>query len=149
MQVLTIESELGQRCKIRCALDLTGKPYELREISSLHEVESSADFSLLRLVLIGMRDLNQAVDSIALLRGRMTIGNIIAYGEFNAMDNNTPSRIRAAGADVVLDSRFSASKMAMMIDRFTLDAQITEVSHEGLSPSALRQAIRAIAPSAL
>lgn len=149
MLVLTIESELGQRCKIRCALDLTRKPYELREITSLCEVESSADFSQLRLVLIGMRDLNQALASITLLRGRMTIGSIIAYGEFNAMDNSTPSRIRAAGADVVLDSRFSASKMAMMIERFAWNAQVAEITHKGLSPSALRQAILAVAPSAL
>jgi len=149
MQVLTIESELGQRCKIRCALDLTGKPYELREIAHLHEVENPADFSQLRLAVISMRDCNEALANIVVLRGRMSAGNIIAYGEFTAMDNNTPPRIRAAGADVVLDSRFSASKMAMMIDRFAWDPQPAENTPEGLSPSALRQAMLAIAPSAI
>ncbi len=149
MQILSIEREQTQRSRIRCALDLTGKPYELCEISVLRELEPSLDLSNLRLALVGTKEMTEALSAIIVLRGRMPSGNIIAYGEFNAMDHDTPARIRAAGADVVLDSRFSASKMAIMIDRFAWDVRPAESSLENLPTRILRQAIGSIAPAAL
>lgn len=148
MQILTIEPELKQRCRLRCALDLTGKPYVLREISALHELESAVDVGSFRLALVSAAQLDVALAGIVFLRGRMAAGHIIAYGEFSAMDSETPSRIRLAGADVVLDSRFSSSKMALIIDRFVWDEKAVENSPGSMPAWMVRNAIRSVAPAA-
>jgi len=148
MQILSIDPELNQRCRLRCALDLTGNPYELTELSLLGELEPSVDISGFRLALVSAVKIDTALAGIVFLRGRMPSGHIIAYGEFNALDSETPSRIRAAGADVVLDSRFSPSKMALVIDRFVWDARTAENDPGHLSSWLVRKAMRIVAPAA-
>lgn len=148
MQILSIEPELNQRCRLRCTLDLTSKPYDLKEVSSLGELEPSVDISGFRLALVSATDIDTALAGIVFLRGRMPSGHIIAYGEFNALDSETPSRIRAAGADVVLDSRFSPSKMALVIDRFVWDSGTAEKDSGHLPSWLVRRAMRIVAPAA-
>jgi len=148
MQILSIEPELNQRNRLRCALDLTSKPYVLREISALHELEPSIDIAGFRLALVSTAQMDAALAGIVFLRGRMPAGHIIAYGEFTAMDSETPSRIRAAGANVVLDSRFSPSKMALIIDRFVWDARTVEGNPGNMSAWLVRNAMRNVAPAA-
>jgi len=148
MQILSIEPELNQRNRLRCALDLTSKPYVLSEISALNELDVSVDVSGFRLALVSTAQMDAALAGIVFLRGRMPAGHIIAHGEFKAMDGETPLRIRAAGADVVLDSRFSPSKMALVIDRFVWDAKTFEGNPGNISTWLVRNAMLSVAPAA-
>lgn len=146
VQVISLEANNEQRQRLRCALDLTGKPYTLREISNLNELLALADAMDFSLALVGSAVLNDALSAIVFLRGRMPAGHIIAYGEFLYDDAHTPRRLRDAGAHIVLDTRFSPSKMALVIERFIWSQQTEEENRREMPYWAIRRAVQAIAP---
>lgn len=150
MQILSLEHHAEVCSRLRCALELTGKPYELSEFSGLNEMPGNLDLSGFRLAIIGTQQIDSALASIVFLRGRLPSGHIIAHGEFNALDRTTPARIRAAGADVVLDSRFTPSKMALIIDRFLWNAHQQATGTPEIFPEwLLRKTMARLAPAAI
>lgn len=148
MQILSLENTPGRRQMLRHALELTGKPYVLNEISALAELSSDARLGELRLAVIGADELDNALKAIVYLRGQMPAGRIIVHGEFSALDKDTPTRLRQAGADMVFDSRYTASKMALLINRFIQDppSEPIVVTPAEIPAWLLRQAVRATAP---
>lgn len=117
MRILSIDRRIERRIRIRTLLDLTGNSYELREICSVRDLERDHDCSSYRLAFIGGEDLPETLQAIAWLRNAMAGGQIVALGQIAAFDDVTPARLRDAGAGLVLDLRFSSTKMAMMVER--------------------------------
>lgn len=148
MQIIAVEARLEQRRKIHCALELCGQPYDLREIDHIREISTASDISAFRIALIGTNELPDALAGIVFLRGRMPVGRIIAYGQFSAFDSETPARLRAAGADAVLDSRFNPSKLALLIDRFNQTKQRPNEKSVLNQNWIIRGAMRMLAPAA-
>lgn len=150
MQILSLENTPGRRQMLRHALELTGKPYVLNEISALAELTGDTRLDELRLAVIGADKLGDALKAIVYLRGQMPAGRIIAHGEISALDKDTPARLCQAGADMVFDSRFTASKMALLINRFIQDPlrEPITVPKAEIPAWLLRQAVRTSAPGA-
>lgn len=148
MQILVVEACLEQRRKLHCALELCGQTCDVKEIDHIREISPTTDIAAFRIAVIGTDDLADALAGIVFLRGRMPAGRIIAYGQFSALDSETPARIRAAGADAVLDSRFNPSKLALLIDRFNQTSQRSDENPAVKQNWIIRGAMRMLAPAA-
>ncbi len=149
MQILSLEHQAEVCSRLRCALELTGKPYELSEFPDLNGTPPELELGGFRLAIVGTSQIDAALRAIVFLRGRMSCGHIIAHGEFSALDRSTPARIRAAGADVVLDSRFTPSKMALVIDRYLWNTQQLAPTPEIFPEWLLRKTLTRLAPAAV
>lgn len=148
MQILSLENNLPRRNMLRHALELTGKPYVLSEVASLDEIPGEMNLAGIRLTVIGTGDMDHALSAIVYLRGRMPAAHIIAHGEFSALDEETPARLRQAGADIVLDSRFTPSKMALVVNRFVRETprETPPANPTEVPLWLLRQAVGQVAP---
>lgn len=118
MRILSIDCRIERRIRIRALLDLTGNSYELREVCSVGELEPGHDCSGYRLAFIGGEDMPETLHSVAWLRDAMPDGHIVALCHVSAFDEVSPRRLLQAGAGLVLDLRYSSTKMAMMVERF-------------------------------
>lgn len=148
VQIISLASRNDQRNWLRLALDLVGRPYAMREVGNLDELMNDIDLSPFRLLLMpnAVFDLDPTI--LRWSRRRMPMAQIVVYGEFSADDVSSFRRIRDAGADVVLDSRVSPTKLAVLLER-TLWLGVPP-GNESASSSAdgIRRALRLVAPSA-
>lgn len=118
MRILSIDRRIERRIRIRTLLDLTGNSYVLREICNVCDLEPGHDCSNYRLAFIGGEDVPETLQAITWLRGAMPGRHLVAICNVAPFDDATPARLRDAGAGLVLDLRYSATKMAMMLERF-------------------------------
>lgn len=115
MRVVSLVPGQDQRQRLSCALALTGSAFEIREIASPEELEHGLDWQLADLVLVEDEDAERHCAHIGALRSRMPRSTIVAVGKIGAHDFDTVPRLRQAGADVVVDIRFSLQKIALII----------------------------------
>jgi hypothetical protein len=149
MQVLSFERCLDRRNRLRCALELTGRPYNLSEVASLGELHALSGLGNFSLAMVSSADLNDALAAIVFVRGRMPAGQIIACRDFASYDAATPRRMRDAGADIVFDSRSSPSILARVIEHFVWKRLQPDEGGSVLPQWAIREAMRNVAPSAV
>ena len=148
MHVITLEKDIEQRDRVRSMLDMTGQDYVLTEADDIPALEAATpDWGRQRLAIIGAAHLDDALKWIVYLRGRMPGGAIVALREIQWHDATTQSRLHAAGADLVLDPRFSPSKMAMACERFIRHTE-PPPARPVASGWHVRDAIRIVAPLA-
>ncbi len=148
MQIIAIDANAEHLRKLRCALDLRSKPYDLCEVGQVREIDPDIQLAAFRVALIGTDVLSDALSGIVFLRGRMPAGRIIAYGQFSALDSETPARLKGAGADAVLDSRFNPSKLALLIDRFNQNPPLAKSKGSPPQNWIIQGAMRVLAPAA-
>lgn len=135
MNILLIENHLDLAGFLDRALEILDHRGKASIFETVDSIPRQVDIGNFQLALVDSHDLSSALKTIIFLRGRMPAGRIVACGEFDALDGNTPARLQDAGADIVIDTRFTPLKMAILIGRFVRGQHQAEPLAGLLSPA--------------